>query len=523
MNAALLSSLYHRKRHRHEPQTVTKVLSEASSDNIGYWMIPVREDAYAKLIIHGSYQVGAVRHPTTSGEMIHAGWAIIANRRLLERFAGPIVRAVDQNIDVLTSNVGSTDWREAMTMVEEKALSAGWAYYVSIGHVGYFRVSKMTSVIALFGKEYYGGELQRPESVKPQKDKTFNINLGKGWRPASAGMFKKFVRYHEEATYTSLGEIINDWKNDSLDWANANHRSILNLCSPESVNPQYRTLGEDLIRFLYTFLTAMKMAKKKIPFDVNDYSPEVKDGLVSMSGKKKMVESSLTERMTFAQLLGNTKTHGKYVVGGLRKVDGKWINDPAVPGRVDNARFVIAAPPLTQVNKDGSVTYRWKFRSRIDRSTTDKTHLGYLRMMPKKKGFMAFLKKLVKGDGPWEGECEVWCSCPDFRFRMGYANWRAEASHKPTGQNGDSTLEPPVKTNPKMIPMLCKHLAMAGSVFLQNPPKKLRRDVEEIQRMADEHTNTVKYEPVEPKEEDELLSATDEVELGGRIEPTTRV
>ena len=68
--------------------------------------------------------------------------------------------------------------------------------------------------------------------------------------------------------------------------------------------------------------------------------------------------------------------------------------------------------------------------------------------------------------------------------------------------------------------MLCKHLCMA-SVFLKDVPKKLRDEVSEIQRMADEqqYKPTSAYEPPEPIEPE----APEPQRIGGVVNPTNRI
>ena len=446
-----------------------------------------------------------------------------------------------------------------------------------------FMCTLNSSVLDTFGKEFFGGEIQSPAAVVFPYAKVTSVMVGirDKQQKMDRAQFAKVLGYTEDIggkgdakfKYVSLVQFIQDYKDHKVDytgWTQADWDKLKSFTNPPVVNTTARipSLFDTLIIFLYTWVVIR--TRENLPiYSTKLYSSEVQEGLAAMADRRKKkpltdtppkpgapkptttpktptaptttpkeptvpsskVESleeallavgyqTLTEGKSYAQLLANTRNHGRYRIGGMVRVDGRWTNDISIPGRLDNARFVIASPPLTHIEPDGSVIYRWKFKSRADRSTTGTTHRGYLQVMPKKKGIMAFLKRLVKGDGPWEGDCKVWCSCQDFRFVSHYANWQADSSHKPTGQNGDAIFSPPIRTNPRRIPMLCKHLCMA-SVFLKDVPKKLRDEVSEIQRMADEqqYKPTSAYEPPEPIEPE----APEPQRIGGVVNPTNRI
>ncbi len=523
---------------------VTEPLDEAMSPVIGFWMIPNGEGGYIKLKINESYQLGKERHPVIVGNQPFPGWALVANKKLLAPYARKVVKLIDATYHELVTEVGSTDWEEYMENVQDNAKTQGWAFFIEHHSVGWLSYGRATPMIGTFGKEYFEKQYQKPVSVKlPGLANAFRVDRnGKGWVKCTEEEFQKLVQASNKKSkkkfYKGFQEMLEDWVSGKFNAKQTDLRRVLELCKPAVTNQAFRLLDETAVaKFIKRWLNAAKAAGVSLPYTLKSYSLELQDAIKNLDKKgseqqpprnkpypppptppqmegagsaqllmESMIsEGILHENASFAKLLANTKNHGRYKVGGMVRVDGKWTNDVSIPGRAENARFVIAAPPLTHIERDGSVVYRWKFKSRADRSTTGKIHLSYLRIMPKKKGIMGFLKGLIKGNGPWEGDCECWCNCEDFRYRMHYANWKSGASHKPTGQNGDSTLAAPVKTNPKMIPLLCKHLTLGGMVFLNDPPKKLIKSVEDLQELARQRTDKVGgYEPVDPKESKEL-------------------
>jgi hypothetical protein len=153
----------------------------------------------------------------------------------------------------------------------------------------------------------------------------------------------------------------------------------------------------------------------------------------------------LTE-VSMRQLIHMTQQFGGYRFGGMRRILNRWIYDPTVPGRTDNARFVITTPPKMSTDDKGNPIIFFNFKSRPDRSTTGMRHKGYIRFLPDKRA------KYEMGN-----KVQVWCSCPDFRFRSSFVLSQMGASHTPTGIGSDAINAPPRQTNPLGLPFLCKH------------------------------------------------------------------
>jgi hypothetical protein len=125
--------------------------------------------------------------------------------------------------------------------------------------------------------------------------------------------------------------------------------------------------------------------------------------------------------------------------------------------------------------KDGTVDLSFDFESRP--STTGRPHQGYVKFVPEKgqpraidklRDFLGrigqqikkFIGKKVppqalKGSDLRKMLCEVSCSCPDFKYRMSYANVQVGVT---TAAGRTDNGRAPVRTNPAKRPGFCKHI-----------------------------------------------------------------
>ncbi len=130
----------------------------------------------------------------------------------------------------------------------------------------------------------------------------------------------------------------------------------------------------------------------------------------------------LDERMTFDQLMS--------------------VSDPK---RITRASTVRVPPLKFDAYKDQEAYY---FNVKSSPSTTGLRHKGYIQVFKPKNP-----------NTPLEHcECEVGCSCPDYRYRFAFAN-----KQRGSGKVGPSSISQcanraPRVTNPQGKPGLCKHL-----------------------------------------------------------------
>ena len=62
--------------------------------------------------------------------------------------------------------------------------------------------------------------------------------------------------------------------------------------------------------------------------------------------------------------------------------------------------------------------------------------------------------------------CKVDCGCPDYRYRWAYANAAQDAGEMGIDSLNRCNGARPIKTNPKLKPSLCKHLASLRGYLL---------------------------------------------------------
>jgi len=176
-------------------------------------------------------------------------------------------------------------------------------------------------------------------------------------------------------------------------------------------------------------------------------------------GDGKLFESS------FRSLLQDTQKNGKYKIGGMRLLQGRWVYDTAVPGRTENSRFVFTRRPVLSTDHDGLPMYSFSFMSRWNRNTTGMRHSGYVKFIKPKSGILARIKRYLFLD-QLDLDVHVKCGCPDFKYRWHKALADAGAAATPSGIGGEATNVDPHRTNPGKLRSLCKHLVCMGS-FLQ--------------------------------------------------------
>lgn len=188
----------------------------------------------------------------------------------------------------------------------------------------------------------------------------------------------------------------------------------------------------------------------------------------------------ISESSTFSQLANATKKN--------------W------PTRIKNARYINSkiVPPSLVIYEEGEMDITFKAKSFGSKSTTGKTFSPRVRFFPsgkKVEDLQNFVKlrdqlklidirktvpKAVLSRTDLKNMvCKVHCNCPDYAFRMEYANREIGASDIVVS-NGAA----PVITNPNEKPGLCKHILgllsylggggeMAGTVTKNEKPRSV--------------------------------------------------
>jgi len=132
-------------------------------------------------------------------------------------------------------------------------------------------------------------------------------------------------------------------------------------------------------------------------------------------------EETVTERMSYNDLLRSSED-----------------------GRKNRAKTVRARslPVSTENNKES-----WNFRYKSNPSRTGNPHQGNIK----------FFKESTT-DNAADIDCQVDCSCPDFKYRFAYADAKQDASQIGNNSLNKCINRRPAVRNPREIPGMCKHL-----------------------------------------------------------------
>lgn len=137
---------------------------------------------------------------------------------------------------------------------------------------------------------------------------------------------------------------------------------------------------------------------------------------------RQLISHLLLERMTYNQLMKST-----------------------TPGRIDRGGR-IPAKSLIVTTKNDKEAWKFSYKSPKTEITTGKRH----------QGFIYFFKdNIEQDDDTMSIDCSVDCSCPDYRYRLSYANKQQDA-----GENGSDSLNKGLNypSSINVGPGLCKHL-----------------------------------------------------------------
>lgn len=159
----------------------------------------------------------------------------------------------------------------------------------------------------------------------------------------------------------------------------------------------------------------------------------------------------------------------------MRRIRGRWVYDPTVPGRSTNgARFVTVAPPKPFLDDDGKITLRFQYQSRPARNTTGMSQVGYIKFTDH-AGFLKTASRNI-GKAIAKRDVHVLCSCPDFKYRWHWVLAQDDAAPDPVGQGN----APPDKTNPRHLESMCKHLSAVSQFLLTRPTAAYDKEVRRV-------------------------------------------
>jgi hypothetical protein len=259
----------------------------------------------------------------------------------------------------------------------------------------------------------------------------------------------------------------------------------------------------------------MRRNANVVDIDYTDVTDEDERKKISESLPLSESIQTLLLEVTFRRLMALTAQNGGYKYGGMVKVNGVWVYDPDVPGRIQNSAFVISKPPRPKTDEDGFVRIDYNFKSRPERSTTGMRQHGYVKFIPP-----GFIRKVLRKIGigrpksQWDMDVHVFCTCPDFKYRWHVALADKKAAARPDPSAGQAMDKDPTITNPGKKLSLCKHLVAMGS-FLQKTKKEYEKDLEQWKKdqdatqRDDEDAITKNTRPTGPEESPEILDGAD--------------
>ena len=191
--------------------------------------------------------------------------------------------------------------------------------------------------------------------------------------------------------------------------------------------------------------------------------------------KKPLKESTLNERMSFADLYDDT--------------DDERIFKSKLPG--------MRVRPMAISMENGNETWNFGYTS------GEKSEWERYREKVGHKGRIIFFKDSVEPDDNAEDlECMVDCDCRDFKYRFAYVDAQQDASMIGPGSLNKAINAAPVKTNPEGETKLCKHLAALVRYLVTNLERARQRAhlrrrpfniFEAMDEMANKGSDTTNY------------------------------
>ncbi len=453
MSAAVLFQRHRRKRKPApaaktcpvKPQEDTQEQLTESASWQAWVLIPDAGKVIELPVLETYESKGVTYNANGVGGRVLPIYSVLANREVLQRHFAWLGREINR--------LGQEDLADEaeMSSVQKRVFERGnFGFWVIKNKTGYFYGN--STVHKLFLKDVPTGELRRLQQV---------------FLTAATGLPVKEVPVTEFAGVNelTLADAVNSGRHmtpheiahaleEPGDLEGVNPKQLADLLDWPAVNSAFGQLsGDAQIRFTDSVVTALKYSLDNgVNVDVTKYQPAIAEAL------RRSISESLQEA-SFSRLLGLTQANGGYRYGGMRKVEGRWVIDPSVSGRIDNSRFIVVSMPSWRLGQDGFPVMNYVCKSAPERSTTGMRQVGFIKVT--NQG--GFLRKLAGKFLPQirsaEPDVQCFCSCPDWKYRFHWVMSQMGAAATPTGAGGQATNAPPNKTNPSFRPSLCKHLA----------------------------------------------------------------
>lgn len=471
-----------------------------SGITLGYWLIPSGDD-YLKLKIQRTYKVTAneggkiLTKPGFDLGAPYPIWPVVVHRGVLRRHFRWLNRIVgetsEDNPGLYAENPDKSE--EAASQAVRGLFWRGWRFFVRDGNICYFGGAKNQEdpLFLKLVEEITGKAIQRPESVRiPMRGVTKLILMNLDGVPIKSIPVRELADASPPSPPGSPPDQLTDFvKNNQI--AHALSFLARNVNSAE----EFKKLDMQILAKILSpapfskavdrVIRAYPNAKRKCVALVAGYNTlcQARGAPVpNMAAYPDWVQEALSESLVEGELVETgyldlwnaTRVNGEYKYGGMKRVRGRWVYDPTVPGRTQNGkRFVTVAMPQVTVDTDGKVALRFRYQSKASRNTSGTSHMGYIKFADH-AGFMRtasrhITKAMAKRD------VHVHCSCQDFKYRWHWVLARKDAAPTPVGPGA----APPDITNPRKLVAMCKHLT-AVSPFILFRPQALDKEIRAV-------------------------------------------
>jgi hypothetical protein len=480
-------------------------VAPVTNQTIGFWMIPQGKN-YLKLKILKQYNIGPGFDPNEPWPLP----PLLQNRKLLQTHMPWLKRVLGQAAEDKPDlwDHDNEGYEDAASEVCHNLFYRKWRYFVMRGNVGYYgsnkRDAKNDEMLPVLLKEILGGVEQRPARVKVDASGITRLQI----MDSDGQMVKAYTRQQMDELVAAVPEEqapqdegdLQELMRQSLDtpepWralyllakhvsdiqvlANLNSELLSKVLSPQFMDQNLSFVfdalrdspkkeGDRIRGLVLGYLKLAVDAGEDIPFELGDYPPELRL-------PRSLTDSTWTlEERSYYDLWNLTRQNGDYKYGGMRRIRGRWIYDPAVPGRSTNgARFVTVAPPKPFLDDDGKITLRFQYQSRPARNTTGMSQVGYIKFTDH-AGFLKTASRNI-GRAIAKKDVHVLCSCPDFKYRWHWTLAQDNSAPEPVGAGN----APPDKTNPRHLVSMCKHLSAVSQFLLTRPSDTYDKEVRRV-------------------------------------------
>jgi len=554
-----VNSIFLKHRRRKYEALLQEEGAKESGSVIGYWLLPT-QGGYVKLKILESYGVQTnsggffgkklgsgkvVQVKTLTGGRYLPVWPVMNSIDVLKKFFGWVSK-ISQEIDSKLWSSDSEEREESAAQIQAEMIKRGFCFVIRdsetvhwcgtnqellklfLMEISGMRTFNPPSLSILYSKydpqDQGESEVVKLSLLSPSGNKVKSMTVDSAFRSLFKNK-KTFAQYINSVKSPIIGNFYRGevrW-DSAKDWKGIDPDRIRSAIDLSDIADEYRRSSNKklLLETIKIFLAYAKQNNVKQEWDPEEVKrvveelPELGSVLVPVPDKgglkKQRPIYSPTARIpkpptvsesTFKELLDDTLMNGGYKVGGLRRIGRLWVYDRSIPGRVDNSRFVVTRRPSLQLDRDGYPIYRFQFRSRPDRNTTNMSHAGYIKFIDgRSTGFISRIKGYFKDE--IDLQVHVHCACPDFKYRWHWVLAKNGCSHKPTGVGFDAIDSPPRITNPNGLISMCKHLVVAKDYLLMSASEhyKVVRDLQKSSSLKRGSLNDPDTRGVKPDSE----------------------